>query len=173
MSRKYSNSPEVPTEVLVNRLKELSSAITTGRNVQEREFTMRIPAECDRDADLVLAEAAKRLKNLDIDGTYVKWSKEDCIKEIEELRAKLFSEEDRIAELERENAELSLLEKELLCEEHRFNDLSDQFAELAHRKDRYEAALIKLKNCDWVITPKDRMDAVREIARNALEGEII
>ena len=78
---------------------------------------------------------------------------------------------DRIADLERENAELSLLEKELLCEELRFCDLSDQFAALAKTKDRYEAALIKLKDCDWVITPHDRMDAVREIARKALEGE--
>ena len=65
MSRKYNSSPEVPTEVLVNRLKELSSAITTGRDALEREFTMRIPAECDRDADLVLSEAAKRLERYD------------------------------------------------------------------------------------------------------------
>ena len=79
---------------------------------------------------------------------------------------------DRIAELERENAELSLLEKEIECEERRFCDLTDDFAALAEQKDRYEAALIKLRDCDWVITPHDRMDAVREIARNALEGEI-
>ena len=152
MSRKYNSNSEVPTEVLINRLKELSNAITEGRSAQEREFTMRIPVECDRDADIVLAEAAKRLKNR---------SKEDYIKEIEELRAKLFSEEDRIAELE----------EEVRCEERRFNYLSDQFAELAEQKDLYESALIKLRDCDWVITPHDRMDAVREIARKALEGE--
>jgi hypothetical protein len=29
------------------------------------EFTMRVPAECDRDADLVLAEAARRLEQAD------------------------------------------------------------------------------------------------------------
>lgn len=29
-------------------------------------------------------------------------------------------------------------------------------------------ALIKLRDCDWVITPADRMDAVRDIARAAL-----
>jgi len=29
-------------------------------------------------------------------------------------------------------------------------------------------ALERLQNCDWVITPMDRMDAVREIARQAL-----
>ena len=65
MSRKYNNSTEVPTEVLVSRLKELSKALTTGRDAQEREFTMCIPAECDRDADIVLSEAAKRLERYD------------------------------------------------------------------------------------------------------------
>lgn len=29
-------------------------------------------------------------------------------------------------------------------------------------------ALIRLRDCDWVITPHDRMDAVRAIARAAL-----
>ena len=62
MSRKYNSNSEVPTEVLINRLKELSNAVTEGRSSLEREFTMRIPAECDRDADIVLAESAKRLE---------------------------------------------------------------------------------------------------------------
>jgi hypothetical protein len=64
MSTKYQNSKDVPTSVLVARLEELSDAIAGGRESQAREFTMRIPAECDRDADLVLAEAARRLKAL-------------------------------------------------------------------------------------------------------------
>ena len=34
------------------------------------------------------------------------------------------------------------------------------------------AALERLRDCDWVITPQDRMDAVREIARIALENPI-
>lgn len=34
--------------------------------------------------------------------------------------------------------------------------------------ERMREALIKLRDCDWIITPKDRMDAVREIAREAL-----
>ena len=33
---------------------------------------------------------------------------------------------------------------------------------------RMKAALIKLRDCDWVMTPADRMDAVRDIARAAL-----
>ena len=62
MSRQYKNSKDVPVDVLISRLNELSDAICGGRESLEREFTMRIPAECDRDADLVLAEAARRLE---------------------------------------------------------------------------------------------------------------
>ena len=36
---------------------------------------------------------------------------------------------------------------------------------------RLKAALIRLRDCDFVITPADRMDAVREIARAALLAE--
>ena len=38
------------------------------------------------------------------------------------------------------------------------------------QRDRLAEALRKLADCDWVITPHDRMDAVREIARNALQS---
>ena len=62
MSTKYKRTKEVPTEILVARLKELADAITKGREAVDREFTMRVPAECDRDADLVLVEAARRLE---------------------------------------------------------------------------------------------------------------
>lgn len=64
MSRKYTDTASVPAETLANRLDELAGAITKGREASDREFTMRIPAECDRDADLVLSEAAKRLRSL-------------------------------------------------------------------------------------------------------------
>jgi hypothetical protein len=37
--------------------------------------------------------------------------------------------------------------------------------------DRLSEALRKLRDCDWVISLPDRMDAVREIAREALHGE--
>lgn len=64
MSTKYKRTKEVPTDILIARLKELADAITKGREAVDREFTMRVPAECDRDADLVLAEAARRLEKL-------------------------------------------------------------------------------------------------------------
>ena len=38
------------------------------------------------------------------------------------------------------------------------------------QRDRLAEALRKLADCDWVITPHDRMDAVREIARKALQS---
>lgn len=58
MSKVFLDSCLVPTDVLAARLRLLSKAITE-RNMSE--FTMRVPAEVDRDADLVLAEAARRL----------------------------------------------------------------------------------------------------------------
>lgn len=35
--------------------------------------------------------------------------------------------------------------------------------------ERMAAALTRLRDCDWTITPLDRMDAVRDIAAAALE----
>ena len=72
MSTKYSSTNEVPNEVLCKRLDELSTAITQGKESFSNEFTMRIPAECDRDADLVLSEASKRIKTL-TDKTHIVW----------------------------------------------------------------------------------------------------
>ena len=38
-------------KILIERLRELGKAVTKGRAAVLREFTMRIPAEPDRDAD--------------------------------------------------------------------------------------------------------------------------
>lgn len=62
MSTRYQHAHEIPDEALCARLDELSGAVTRGLDAIAREFTMRIPAELDRDADLVLSEAAKRLR---------------------------------------------------------------------------------------------------------------
>lgn len=43
-------------------------------------------------------------------------------------------------------------------------------AALKSEREAYRAALQRLADCDFVITPADRMDAVREIARAALSG---
>ena len=59
MSTKYEEPKLVPTSVLIERLKELADAIAKGNR---DELTMRILVEVDRDADTVLAEAAKRLE---------------------------------------------------------------------------------------------------------------
>ena len=62
MSIKYKKSEDVPSRVLAQRLKELAHAIADGKTASSGEFTMRIPAELDRDADLVMMEAARRLR---------------------------------------------------------------------------------------------------------------
>lgn len=49
---------------LIARLRDLSDAVTEGRDALNREFTMRVPAEPDRDADLVLSSAADLLDRL-------------------------------------------------------------------------------------------------------------
>lgn len=65
MSTKYQQFDAVPTEVLAKRLDELSDAVVArmkGNNAKfKREFTCSIPCELDRDADVVLCEAAIRL----------------------------------------------------------------------------------------------------------------
>lgn len=60
MSSKYKSPSEVPNEVLCDRLKELSRLVSDGQ-IKHNEFAMRIPAEVDRDVDIVLMEAARRL----------------------------------------------------------------------------------------------------------------
>ena len=46
-----------------------------------------------------------------------------------------------------------------------------QNEDLRKERDRYQKALLRLRDCDWVITLPDRMDAVREIAREALSND--
>ena len=58
MSTKYNHPSHVPMDIICCRLNELATAVTKGR---VNEFVMRIPAEVDYDADLVLSEAARRL----------------------------------------------------------------------------------------------------------------
>ena len=53
--------------------------------------------------------------------------------------------------------------------EVRANEAEQEAAKLRAEVERLRSALIRLRDCDWVITPHDRMDAVRDIARHALE----
>lgn len=59
MSIRYNKPEDVPATVLADRLHEISWAIAEKR---QDELTMRIPAEVDRDADIVVNEAARRLR---------------------------------------------------------------------------------------------------------------
>jgi hypothetical protein len=42
--------------------------------------------------------------------------------------------------------------------------------ELERENIKFKEALVKLRDCDWTITLPDRMDAVRDIAREALKA---
>jgi hypothetical protein len=46
----------------------------------------------------------------------------------------------------------------------------DELKEVTEQRDRLADALQKLADCDWVISLPDRMDAVRTIAREALQS---
>lgn len=46
---------------------------------------------------------------------------------------------------------------------------TEEMQKRAIRMARLERALERIRDCDWVITLPDRMDAVRQIAREALE----
>lgn len=50
-------------------------------------------------------------------------------------------------------------------------DAADALEALVAERDRLKAALVRLRDCDWVIRLPDRMDGVRQIARNALEAQ--
>ena len=65
MSRKYKHEDKVPSEALCTRLDQLSTAVTKGRESILREFVMRIPAEMDHDADIVLSLASQRIAALE------------------------------------------------------------------------------------------------------------
>jgi len=66
MSRDFKHGDYVPSELLARRLDELCDAIGAGPDAMAREFTRRIPAELDRDADLVLMQAAERIRELEV-----------------------------------------------------------------------------------------------------------
>jgi hypothetical protein len=48
--------------------------------------------------------------------------------------------------------------------------LKVELSTVTEQRDRLAEALQKLADCDWIITPHDRMDAVRTIAREALQS---
>jgi len=64
MSTQYKLTDHVPSDILCKRLEELATAVTKGEKGMS-EFDMRIPAEVDHDADLVLSEAARRIMELE------------------------------------------------------------------------------------------------------------
>ena len=70
-----------------------------------------------------------------------------------------------IGELTDENARLQRLHT---AQALTISSLRDQLDEAVKMRDIYVQALTRLKDCDWVTTPQDRMDAVRDIARKAL-----
>jgi ribosomal protein L1 len=57
------------------------------------------------------------------------------------------------------------------CEAEGLDNCAATLRGLLAEVARLTASMTRLRDCDWTITPADRMDAVRDIARAALNGE--
>lgn len=80
----------------------------------------------------------------------------------------------RVLELERERDEWKQEANQMIAFAHgATRDAGQAMKERNEARaevERLREALQRLADCDWVITPHDRMDAVRKIARDALEA---
>jgi len=95
MSRVYKLGDRVPTDVLAARLKELSKAVTKGRDEVARTFVMKIPAELDHCPDLVLSEASRRLtENSKILGEGTPWPARDVMTKLADAAEILLQRHD-------------------------------------------------------------------------------
>jgi len=66
--------------------------------------------------------------------------------------------------------ETEIWKSRALAHEENYLQMLKRVDSLTEQRDRLAEALRKLADCYWVITPHDRMDAVREIARKALQS---
>ena len=66
------------------------------------------------------------------------------------------------------DAEVEIFGTKRIARAH--NIVRDKAEELSRRVAVYEAALVRLRDCDWTISLPDRMDSVRDIAREAIGG---
>ena len=83
--------------------------------------------------------------------------------------------QDKAAELNAARAEIERLDTAGIHSCHKDCQrpncvLRRELKAVTEQRDRLEVALQKLADCDWIITPHDRMDAVRTIARKALQS---
>jgi hypothetical protein len=65
--------------VLADRLEQLADCVAHGPDAVRRNFTMQIPADPDRDADLVLSEAARLLRSSDAEITRLREQRDELL----------------------------------------------------------------------------------------------
>jgi len=106
----------------------------------------------------------------------------DCLKQdLKDAIAQRDEAREALREVERENDQLLASNKNyerdwpVLVHERNearadADEWQDKYAEVFVERDRLREALKRIADCDWVITLPDRMDGVRKIARDALEG---
>jgi hypothetical protein len=54
-----------------------------------------------------------------------------------------------------------------------YADSNIRISKLERQNEIFSAALKRLRDCEYVITPADRMDAVRKIAKTALDDAFL
>lgn len=104
---------------------------------------MRIPAQLT-DPDLVLSDCAARIA---ADEETVRKQAEEIEAKEQEIRGLMFEKTPMLLTIDIANQELATARAQM---------------------ETLREALIRLRDCDWVISLPDRMDAVRDIARAAL-----
>lgn len=65
--------------------------------------------------------------------------------------------------------ELERCSQEALARAMRIQNMQRELIAQDQKIQKMRSALERLRDCDWVITLPDRMDAVREIAKEALQ----
>lgn len=139
MSNKYKHGDIVPLDIICSRLDELWRAVTKGQKGILREFDMRIPAELDRDADVIICEASTRLKSQAAEiAKYKKANQhlEDiyatAVKEIDKLRDKINREPNTDvlhSEADKLKGQIEALEKEADSTKQQLGDALGRLSE--------------------------------------------
>jgi len=97
---KYTESKDVPTNILVERLAEIVDCITNRHDRLLGELTMSIPVRLERDADCVLDEVGRRLVASEEENEKLKSENED-LKELVlkiDMALTVHDPEDAVAE---------------------------------------------------------------------------
>lgn len=97
MSNQYKEFKDVPTHIIAERVVELGEKVASG---DFSDFSMRVPGEYDRDADLVMTGAGLRLNELQAQADKAEAALAAANAQIEAMAIDLEAANKKLAELE-------------------------------------------------------------------------